>query len=97
VRTCRTRQINSVTKYRTGTTATWAYTGGFVKLRELLAQTTLAKFRAATDFFMPEDKLRETPIEESLDRGLVIVQTVAHSKEPVPVGELNDLLRPAAT
>jgi DNA-binding IclR family transcriptional regulator len=42
---------------------------------------------------MPEDKLREAPIEESLDRGLVILQAVALSKEPVSVGELNEMLR----
>jgi IclR family transcriptional regulator, acetate operon repressor len=35
---------------------------------------------------------RETPSIQSLDRGLVILETVARSTEPVSLGELTDLL-----
>lgn len=42
---------------------------------------------------MAEDKVRQTPIVQSLDRGLMILQAVALSKQPVSLGELKDLLR----
>jgi DNA-binding IclR family transcriptional regulator len=41
---------------------------------------------------MSEDKVRQTPIVQSLDRGLMIVQAVALSKQPVSLGELTELL-----
>lgn len=36
--------------------------------------------------------MHETPSIQSLDRGLVILEAVAKSSEPVPLGELTDLL-----
>jgi DNA-binding IclR family transcriptional regulator len=41
---------------------------------------------------MPEDKLRQTPFVQSLDRGLTILQAVALSKQPVSLGELTGIL-----
>ncbi len=41
---------------------------------------------------MPEDKVRQFPFVQSLDRGLTIVQAVALSKQPVSLGELTELL-----
>ncbi len=41
---------------------------------------------------MREDELRQTPIVQSLDRGLMILQTVALSKQPVSLTELTELL-----
>ena len=43
-------------------------------------------------FFMPEDKVRQIPFIQSLDRGLTILQAVALSKQPVSLGELTELL-----
>src|ERR1700722_8206522 len=42
---------------------------------------------------MSEDKVRQTPIVQSLDRGLMIVQAVALAKQPVSLTELTELLR----
>ena len=41
---------------------------------------------------MPEDKVRQIPFIQSLDRGLTILQAVALSKQPVSLGELTELL-----
>ena len=41
---------------------------------------------------MRADELRQTPIVQSLDRGLMILQTVALSKQPVSLTELTELL-----
>src|ERR1700744_583722 len=41
---------------------------------------------------MPEEKVRQIPFIQSLDRGLTILQTVALSKQPVSLGELAELL-----
>jgi DNA-binding IclR family transcriptional regulator len=41
---------------------------------------------------MAEDKVRQTPIVQSLDRGLMILQAVALSKQPVSLGDVKDLL-----
>ena len=41
---------------------------------------------------MREDEIRLTPIVQSLDRGLMILQTVALSKQPVSLSELTELL-----
>jgi DNA-binding IclR family transcriptional regulator len=41
---------------------------------------------------MPPKKAPQLPFIQSLDRGLVILQTVALSKQPVSLGELADLL-----
>jgi DNA-binding IclR family transcriptional regulator len=41
---------------------------------------------------MPEDKVRQIPFIQSLDRGLTILQAVALSKQPVSLGELTALL-----
>jgi IclR family acetate operon transcriptional repressor len=42
---------------------------------------------------MPKRASRETPPIQSLDRGLVILEAVSRSTEPVSLGELTDLLR----
>ncbi len=41
---------------------------------------------------MPEHKIHQTPIVQSLDRGLMILQAVALSKQPVSLGDLTGLL-----
>ena len=41
---------------------------------------------------MPEEKVRQIPFIQSLDRGLTILQAVALSKQPVSLGELTELL-----
>src|ERR1700682_680975 len=42
---------------------------------------------------MPEDKVRQVPFIQSLDRGLTILQAVALSKQPVSLGDLSELLK----
>ncbi len=41
---------------------------------------------------MPENKARQVPFIQSLDRGLTILQAVALSKQPVSLGELTEIL-----
>src|ERR1700686_367618 len=41
---------------------------------------------------MPEEKVRQIPFIQSLDRGLTILEAVALSKQPVSLGELTELL-----
>src|SRR6202011_4774716 len=47
-----------------------------------------------TQYMKPDLKkdTRETPSIQSLDRGLFILETVAKSTEPVPLGQLTTLL-----
>ena len=57
---------------------------------ELQLQSTGTK--DPTDSSMPEHKIHQTPIVQSLDRGLMILQAVALSKQPVSLGDLTELL-----